>query len=123
MRDLQGDLHSTLLELHTHLLDVTKAQYESEHGAVGGPGDYLQLVIGHESFAWLRPLSLLLVELDDEDVLAAAGGPRALAEKTFASGNVFHDRLVDVLREHPALSAPHGDAMRAMKALPAPVAT
>ncbi|MDB4942203.1 MAG: uncharacterized protein JWP97_1737 [Labilithrix sp.] len=117
--DLERDLHASLLDLHKHLLDVTRARYEKDHGPVGSPGEYLQLVIGHDSFAWLRPLSMLLVELDDKDILAEVGGARALAERTFSDGNVFYDRLLDILREHESLAAPHAEAMRALQALPA----
>lgn len=110
-------LHARLLELHKTLLDAVRADYEREHGPVPGPGALLQLVTQDAAFAWLRPLSMLLVELDDPEVLAAAGGPRALAERVFSPGNLFFDGLA-ALAPTPAILAARDAATRAMKALP-----
>jgi hypothetical protein len=111
-------LHARLLELHKALLDVVRADYEREHGVVRSAGELLQLVIGDAAFAWLRPLSALLVELDDTEALARAGGPRALTELVFRPGNLFYDRLLEVLQSTPSVVLPHAEAMRALKSLP-----
>jgi hypothetical protein len=113
-----------LLELHRALLELTKRSYEQEHGAVGGAGELLQLVIGHETFAWLRPLSRLMVDLDDRDALAAAGGARPLAQQVWAPGTVFQQVFADVAREAPHVVPLHEAVQRAIDALPeAPRAT
>jgi hypothetical protein len=109
-------LHARLLELHKVLLDIVRAEYEEEHGPVPGPGALLQLVTQHEAFAWLHPLSMLLVELDDKDAVAGAGGARALTEAVFSPGNVFYDRFITVAPS-PALGAAHDAARRAIEAL------
>ncbi|MDB5218183.1 MAG: uncharacterized protein JWO86_6110 [Myxococcaceae bacterium] len=111
-------LHSQLLELHRVLLQLVRGDYEREHGPVGGPGALLQLVTGDPAFAWLRPLSMLLVEMDDAEVVARAGGTRRLVEAVFAPGNVFSDRYGAVSSSTPEVTRAHAEAMRLLEALP-----
>jgi hypothetical protein len=59
------ELSRALLRLHKVLLDGERAAYEREHGPIASNGAYLQLVLGHPTFAWLRHLSKLMAELDD----------------------------------------------------------
>jgi hypothetical protein len=54
-----------LLDLHKALLDAERARFEREHGRVASSGQWLQLVLGHEQFAWLRPFSGLIVRIDE----------------------------------------------------------
>jgi hypothetical protein len=54
-----------LLDLHKALLDAERARFEREHGRVSSSGQWLQLVLGHEQFAWLRPFSGLIVRIDE----------------------------------------------------------
>jgi len=54
-----------LLKLHKTLLDWERAQYEHAYGPVRSSGDMLQLVLGHDQFAWLRSYSGLIVRIDE----------------------------------------------------------
>ncbi len=54
-----------LLTLHKALLDAERATYEKAYGPVRSPGEMLQLVLGNEHFAWLRPYSGLIVRIDE----------------------------------------------------------
>jgi hypothetical protein len=54
-----------LLDLHKVLLDAERARYERQHGRVPSSGQWLQLVLGHEQFGWLRPFSGLIVRIDE----------------------------------------------------------
>ncbi len=54
-----------LLDLHKALLDLEKEYYEKEFGEIKSPGEYLQLVIGHPQFDWLKKLSGIIVEMDE----------------------------------------------------------
>jgi hypothetical protein len=114
----KDQLIHALLELHRELLGIARAEYEVTNGPIGGAGAFLQLLTQDEAFAWLRPLSMLIVELDDPEVLAKVGGPRVLGEAAFKPGNAFSDRYGPVLAATPSLAAAHGEAMRALKALP-----
>ncbi len=58
-------LRDRLLVLHKTLLDSDRAAYERAYGPVGSSGEWLQLVLGHEHFAWLRPFSGLIVRIDE----------------------------------------------------------
>jgi hypothetical protein len=58
-------LRDRLLGLHKTLLDSDRAAYERAYGRVGSSGEWLQLVLGHEHFAWLRPFSGLIVRIDE----------------------------------------------------------
>jgi hypothetical protein len=58
-------IRDQLLKLHKVLLDAERARYERAYGPVKSSGDLLQLVLGHEAFAWLRPYSGLIVRIDE----------------------------------------------------------
>lgn len=72
------EISQELLKLHKLLLDEQRALYEKEHGRIGSPGEFLNLVIGNEQFEWLRQLSGLIVEIDE------IASPRSKAEGTEA---------------------------------------
>ena len=55
----------SLLDLHKLLLDHERALYEQSHEAIGSPGEYLNLVLENQQFAWLRELSGVIVEMDE----------------------------------------------------------
>lgn len=58
-------LRNHLLRLHKTLLDSERAAYERAYGPVESSGEWLQLVLGHEHFNWLRPFSGLIVRIDE----------------------------------------------------------
>ena len=59
-RRLLTDLRRALLHLHKTLLDWERADYEMVHGRME-PMQALQLIYNHAQFAWLRPMSGLIV--------------------------------------------------------------
>jgi hypothetical protein len=79
-----------LLDLHKALLDAERARFEREHGRVTSSGQWLQLVLGHEQFAWLRPFSGLIVRIDEW--LASDAPPPDEGEALWAEA----DRLTTV---------------------------
>jgi len=64
-RESLKSVRLSLLDLHKALLDLEREYYEKEFGEIKTPGEYLQLVIGHPQFDWLRRLSGLIVEMDE----------------------------------------------------------
>lgn len=64
-RELLNNLRDLLLEQHKVLLDREKALYEEANGPIGGPGPFLNLVLGDPHFAWLREISRLVVDIDE----------------------------------------------------------
>ncbi len=58
------DLRRALLDLHKALLDAERLAYERIHGRVSSAGEFLQLAMHDPWFAWLHPLSQLVVRID-----------------------------------------------------------
>lgn len=59
------DLRNRLLQLHKILLEDERRTYERVHGRIPSPGAFLQLLLSDPWFAWLRPVSGLVVEIDE----------------------------------------------------------
>src|SRR2546427_11511890 len=55
---------AALREVHRTLVQATRASYEQKNGPAGGPGEMLRLLTEHPHFAWLHPMSELIVDLD-----------------------------------------------------------
>jgi hypothetical protein len=72
-RERLTELRQILLTLHKALLDSERTSYEMVHGPIGSPGAFLQLLINDNWFAWLRPITTLLVQIDE--ALAAKKPP------------------------------------------------
>jgi hypothetical protein len=62
-REVLGTLRNLLLDQHKLLLDRERAEYEKAHGAIAGPGPFLNLALNDPQFAWLRQLSTMVVEI------------------------------------------------------------
>jgi hypothetical protein len=59
------DVRELLLDLHKALLDSERTQYEIVHGTLASPAAFLALLIHDERFAWLRPVTTLIVQIDE----------------------------------------------------------
>lgn len=68
------DVRRGLLKVHKALLDDARIRYEREQGRIEGSGALLRLVLNDPWFAWLHPLSGLVVQIDE---LLAADEPTA----------------------------------------------
>ena len=69
------ELHGALLKLHKALLDSEKIIYEKNVGPIRSPNHFFQLLTGDPYFAWLRPVSQLIVAIDETlDTLINATG-------------------------------------------------
>ncbi len=55
-----------LLNLHKALLEYERTAYEQLHGPIPSNGEFLRLVLGHEWFSWLRPMSQFIAQMDEE---------------------------------------------------------
>jgi len=78
-------LSRALLRLHKTLLDGERVAYERVHGRIATNGEFLQLLLGHAWFAWLRQLSQSMAKLDE------------LAEsKEEAAGEAIQELIVSI---------------------------
>lgn len=58
-------LRHALLKLHKTLVDSERVGYEKTIGKIQSPNHFLQLLTGDPRFAWLHPLSQLIVAMDE----------------------------------------------------------
>jgi hypothetical protein len=63
-RQLLFDLRKALLHLHKTMLDWERSAYERVHGRVSA-GELLRVIVEDPQFAWLRPMSSLIVRIDE----------------------------------------------------------
>lgn len=64
MKPQLSQLRDALLHLHKTLVDSERISYEQTVGTIPSPNHFLQLLTGDPWFAWLHPLSLLIVAMD-----------------------------------------------------------
>jgi catechol 2,3-dioxygenase len=121
-----SEVRGRLLSLHKALLDDTKAAYEMDRGRVRSSGSLLQLVINDPWFAWLHPLSELVVRIDETiepESPATETDAAALLEQIERlltpgeNGDPFARRYVEALQRQPAVVLAHADVRRAIKAI------
>jgi hypothetical protein len=53
-----------LLKLHKSMIDLERQMHEGIHGKLNA-GEFLNLLLEDEDFAWLRKFSMLIVEIDE----------------------------------------------------------
>jgi hypothetical protein len=117
--------HSGLLHIHKTLLDHERARYERANGPVGGPVDFLQLVIRDPWFNWLHPISELVVQIDEftwdknprdpkdgEALVAQAHALLTPAE----NGDEFQREYHRSVQESPEVAAAHGKWRQSVEA-------
>jgi hypothetical protein len=113
-RQKLGAVRQVLLELHKALLDSERTLYEVVHGPIASPGAFLQLLIGDEKFAWLRPATTMIVQVDE--ALAAKKPPATQTEleqltkdisalfSPSTDGEFFWKRYATVIQRDPAVA-------------------
>ena len=124
MRRRLADVRRALLRLHKALLDRERADYERVYGQVSS-GELLQLVINHGQFAWLRPVSELIVRIDetldaaepaaDADAEALLAGARALLKPSEAGGG-FGQKYLAAIQREPDVVLAHREVARLLSA-------
>jgi hypothetical protein len=111
------EIRETLLVLHKALLDSERTSYEIVHGTIASPAAFLQLLINDNWFAWLRPITTLVVQIDE--TLAAKKPPatsrdferlvndtRALLSPS-RDANGFWRRYASVMQRDPGVAVVH----------------
>ena len=123
LREQIKTIRMRLLDLHKLLLDRERGIYESAHGNIGSPGEYLQLVLEHEQFAWLRRLSGVIVEMDELIRLrTTSGAPEAEATLESARqilrlqehGTDYQQRYWAAIQDSPDVVIAHCQTERAL---------
>jgi hypothetical protein len=104
-----------LLRIHKALLDDTQIRYERERGRIEGTGALLQLVLNDPWFAWLHPLSGLVVQIDEllaADEATLADGEELLTQARFLlkpdeEGGRFQRRYYRAIQDAPDVLIAH----------------
>jgi hypothetical protein len=113
------------LALHKLLISSVRHTYEREHGRIESSGELLNLVAYDAAFAWLHPLSELIVALDElldipeHDDTDAAAVRVELSHLLAHSGEHFAQPYLAALQSDSHLVVAHGALQRALAALPA----
>jgi hypothetical protein len=110
------ELRPILLKSHKVLMDAEKDNYEALYGKIPNKGEYLRLVLSHEQFSWLRPISQFIVQIDEvlmskkpqpleraDELITAA---RNLLQQT-EIGETFQARSEAIARNDPEMAAMH----------------
>jgi hypothetical protein len=120
---LLGDLRQALLRLHKILLDWERSGYERIHGRQSSQ-DLLQAVLNDPQFAWLRPMSQLIVRIDEllgdqtppmrNDVQAVVSQVKSLTTAN-QNGDIYERRYDMALQEIPDAVFAHRDLLALLK--------
>jgi catechol 2,3-dioxygenase len=126
LRTRLRDLRTRLLNLHKVLLDDARAAYELDRGRIASNANLLQLVINDPWFAWLHPLSELVVRIDETiepDAPATEADGAALVDQVerllapAENGETFARRYYEALQRQPSVVLAHADVRRALKTM------
>jgi hypothetical protein len=112
------ELRDSLLNLHKVLVDAERVSYEKTLGVIQSPNHFLQLLTTDPWFAWLQPLSQLIVAMDEaleekepltiSRVDAFVHQTRLLLVAT-EEGDGFSKHYFDALQREPDVVLAHAD--------------
>jgi hypothetical protein len=122
IRDRLKEIRLGLLRLHKALIDAERGEIERRSGPMTS-GHFLQMLIQDEAFAWLRPFSELIVQMDE-----AFATREPIPEENardyvrqvvalLAPGDTTH-RLDELRRREGTVLGAHEDLTRRIAAFP-----
>ncbi len=115
------ELHGALLKLHKALIDSERVVYEKSVGPIASPNHFFQLLTNDPWFAWLRPISQLIVAIDEtldaKEPLTRADVDAVMSQSVFLlvpakSGGEFGERYVAALQRDPRVVLAHGQVAK-----------
>ena len=116
------EVRHAVLTLHKTLVDSERVTYEKTVGAIRSPNQFLQLLTTDPWFAWLQPLSQLIVSMDEaldakEEPLTSARVDATVKEANLLlspseSGEGFSRHYFDALQRDPDVVIAHADVMK-----------
>jgi hypothetical protein len=114
-------LRDPLLDLHKALIDSERAVYETKVGPIKSPHHFFQLVSSDPWFAWLRPVSQLIVAMDEaldaEEPLTSDNVDMLMNESVFLllpaeRGGEFGERYMAALQRDPHVVLAHAQVSK-----------
>jgi hypothetical protein len=121
IRQPLAEFRDALLRLHKVLLDSERAVYEKEVGPVRSPNHFFQLLTNDPWFAWLRPISQLIVAIDEtmdgDEALTTASVDVLMSQSVFLlipaeSGGDFGERYLAALQRDPRVVLAHAQVAK-----------
>lgn len=128
LRHRLRDLRNGLLRLHKALLEAEQLTYERIHGRVSSTGQLFQLVRTDPWFAWLHPLSKLVIRidimLDEHDRVTRHDARHILAEarslvRPSERGEGFERHYYEALQRAPDVVLAHAQVKKLLAMIPA----
>jgi hypothetical protein len=121
VRNRLQTLRDAALSLHKALVDSERVEYEKTIGKIRSPGHFLQLLTNDPWFAWLSPLSQLIVSMDEaldaREPLTSAGA-EALADQirrmlvASETGDGFSTHYFEALQRDPDVVLAHAEVAK-----------
>jgi len=109
-----NELRRRLLDLHKALVDVERDGYERGRGRMTD-GEFLKALIEDPAFAWLGPLTALIVRLDEIESDEVPGEYKAEVKRLLKPddlGTAFQRRYHELLQRSPDALVAHGAVVR-----------
>lgn len=115
------DLRHSLLDLHKALIESERAVYEANVGPIESPHHFFQLLTNDAWFAWLRPVSQLIVAIDEaldaQEPLTSDNVDVLINESVFLlipakSGGEFGERYMAALQRDPQVVLAHAQVAK-----------
>ena len=121
------DLRKGLLGLHKTLIIAEQLTYERVYGRIESTGQLLQLVMNDPWFAWLHPLSNLVVRIDEmldgdgeagvTDAYALLSEARSLLRPS-EEGDGFERSYYEALQRMPDVVLAHAQVKKLITKIP-----
>ena len=119
LRAALRELSKALLPLHRALIEAARDDYAFAYGKSVGPAQLLQLVTDDPFFAWLKPMTSLIVEIDEMARVdfepQAARDLAGRVEQLFDAA--FNERYVPLLQRDVDVAVAHAAIRRALAKL------
>ncbi len=118
------DLRLALLKLHKALIDSERVAYEKVVGKIQSPNHFLQLLTRDPWFAWLHPLSQLIVAMDEaldaEEPLTTAKVDALVQQSKLLlvaseDGQGFSGHYYEAMQRDPDVVLAHAEVMKFLK--------
>jgi hypothetical protein len=116
-------VRAALFTLHKTLIDSERISYEQTMGTIPSPNHFLQLLTNDPWFAWLQPMSRLIVTVDealDEKEPLTEHGVAELRKQVSQllvateTGDGFPKHYFDALQRDPDVVLAHAQMMKAL---------
>jgi hypothetical protein len=114
-------IRGPLLALHKTLVESERVEYEKTIGKIQSPNHFLQLLTNDPWFAWLSPLSQLIVSIDealDAKEPATASEIEVLLKESIRlltpseTGSGFSQHYFEAMQRDPDVVLAHGAVVR-----------